>query len=156
MKPDTCSHGESVVQAARTGKWSDELMGHVAKCDSCRESSRVARWMMDLAETVESESVPLPDPHLVWLKAQIQRRSRDTERALLPIRVANVLSVLGLGTVLASLPREGWIAISESLARASTMVSELPSLQFPSSLTTLWIALAIPVVFLLLFAFSEA
>ena len=156
MKLDSCARAESVVQAARTGRWSDEIAAHVAKCVSCRQSSRVVRWMIELAETVDSGAGPLPDPELIWLKARILRRSQGPRRALLPIRIASVLSVLGLGAVLASLPREGWSTIPEWLARAGALASELPSLQFPSSLTTLWIPAGLLAIVVVLFTASEA
>ena len=154
MKPDTCTHGESVVQAARTGRWGDELATHVAKCDACRESARVARWMFELAEAADPGPDSLPDPHLVWLKARIQRRSEDQRRALLPIRIASVLSAIGMGAVLALLPREVWRSAQAWLANGNTLVSELPNLPLP--LAMLWIPAGILVLIVLLIIGSDA
>ena len=156
MKTAPCPHGESAVQAARTGKWSDELAAHVAKCISCRESSRVARWMTELAETVPAGSPPFPDPQLIWLKAQIRRRSKGLERVLLPIKIGSVLTAIGLGVILTSLPREVWSSVYEWLTSASTLVSELLNLMPLSPLTTLWVPAGILVILLLLFIASEA
>ena len=156
MKPYPCTHGESVVQAARTGRWGDELTTHVAKCDACRESARVARWMFELAEAVDPGPGSLPDPHLVWLKARIQRRSEDQRRALLPIRIASVLSAIGMGGILASLPREVWRSAQAWLTSGNTLVSELPNLPLPLALATLWIPAAILVLIVLLITGSEA
>ena len=61
-----------------------------------------------------------------------------------------------MGAVLASLPREGWSTIPEWLARAGALASELPSLQFPSSLTTLWIPAGLLAIVVVLFTASEA
>ena len=135
MNTAPCPHGESTVRAARTGKWSDELTAHVAKCISCRESSRVARWMTELAETAPSGSAPFPDPQLVWLKAQIRRRSEGPERALLPIKIGSVLTALGLGVMLASLPGEVWSSAYEWLTSGIALVSELPNLMPLAPLT---------------------
>lgn len=156
MKPDPCPHGDSTVRAAATGRWSDELTAHVVQCDSCRESAGVARWMFELAETVDARSAPLPDPHLIWLKARIRRRSQASRRALLPIKIASVLSAIGLSAILARLPTEAWSSVQGWLTSASSLVSELPNLPFPSPLATLWIPAGLLVILLLLLTASEA
>ena len=156
MKRDTCPRGKSVVRAARTGRWRDELTTHVAKCDACRESARVARWMFELAEAVDPGPDSLPDPHLVWLKARIRRRSQRSRRALLPIRIASVLSAIGLGALLALLPRETWRSVQGWLASGNTLVSELPNLPLSPPLATLWIPAGVLVLIVLLFTGSEA
>lgn len=154
MKPEPCTHGKSVVQAARTGRWGDELAAHARECPSCRESARVARWMFELAKAADLGPDSLPDPHLVWLKARIQRRSEDQRRALLPIRIASVLSAIGMGAVLALLPREVWRSAQAWLADGNTLLSELPNLPLP--LAMLWIPAGILVLIVLLISGSEA
>ena len=131
MNTAPCPHGESTVRAARTGKWSDELTAHVAKCISCRESSRVARWMTEpnfrrwrRLCCVDSAG-----------KAQIRRRSEGPERALLPIKIGSVLTALGLGVMLASLPGEVWSSAYEWLTSGIALVSELPNLMPLAPLT---------------------
>ncbi len=155
MKPDACPHGESTIRAARTGRWSDELTAHVAACISCRNSSRLARWMIELAETADAESRPLPDPHLIWLKAQIRRRSEDLEHALLPIKIGGALSAIGVAAILASIPRETWSWTYEWVMIGSTLVSGLPNLLSLSPIITPWIAAGLLVI-VLLFAASDA
>lgn len=143
MMYDPCPRGDSTVRATRTGEWSDELAAHVAECAACRESGRLVRWLTELAEKVHAECGPLPDPHLVWLKAGITGRSRRLARALLPIRVASTLTAAGLGAVAGHLGSRGWNSVGEWLASASTFVPELPDLPVSSFLTTLLIAGAI-------------
>ena len=154
MIPDPCPRGDSTVRAARTGEWSDDLAAHVGECAACRESADLVRWLTELAEKVDAECSPLPDPHLVWIKAGITGRSRRFERALLPIRIASALTAAGLGAVVGYLGTRDWNSIDGWLASTSTLVPELPDLPVPSLLATLWIPVAI--LFLLLISTTEA
>ena len=143
MMSDPCFHGESAARAARTGEWSDELAAHAAECVSCRESDRLVRWLTELAERVDAECTPLPDPHLIWLKAGIPGQSRSLARALLPIRIASPVAAAGLGAIVGHLGTRGWNVKSEWLASAGPLVPELPDLPGPYFLATLLIAVAI-------------
>ena len=156
MMPESCPHERSAARAARSGRWSDELAAHLADCVSCRESSQVARLMDGLAEEVDSRLPPLPDARRVWLQARLLRRSRRSDRALLPIRIASVLAAIGSGAVLASLPGMDWNLSLEWLTNAITASSELPDLLLSLPLTALWVPAAIVAIFLLLVTASEA
>lgn len=145
MKPDPCPREESTIRAVRTESWSDELTAHLEKCVSCRASSRVVRWVIELADSVGSAAPSPPDAHLVWLRAHIRRRSRESARALRPIKIWSALSVIGLGAFLATVPSETWNSVSERL--------DLLSFSPP---TTLWIQAGILVILLFLFTASEA
>ena len=155
MKPPPCPHAESAVRAARTKGWSEELTAHVERCVSCRASAHVVRWMIELAASVASPPAPLPDPHLIWLKAQIRRRSKDWGRALLPIKICGALSALGLGAGLASVPSEFWSRTYEWLASAGALASGLPSLlSLPPA--TPWVQAGALVILLIVLITSEA
>ena len=156
MMPESCPQERSAAQAGSGGRWNDELAAHLEGCVPCRESSRVARWMAALAEGLDSRLPPLPDPRLVWLQARILGRSRHSDRALLPIRIAGALAAIGSGGVLASLPGVGWNLNWEWLTNAMTALPELPDLLPPIPLTALWIPAAIVAGCLLLFTWNEA
>ena len=83
-------------------------------------------------------------------KAQIRRRSKGPERALLPIKIGSVLTALGLGVMLASLPGEAWSSVYEWPTSGIALVSELPNLMPLAPLTTLWVPAGILVVLPLL------
>lgn len=151
---EPCPRGDSMVRATRTGGWTDELAAHVAECRSCRESDRLVRWLMELARKVDADSAPLPDPHLIWLKARIPGGLRDLERALLPIRVASAVLAAGLGAVLGHLGTRGWSSMGEWLAGGGTLIRELPGLPVTVLPAILWIAIA--VLLPLLLATTEA
>jgi peptidoglycan/LPS O-acetylase OafA/YrhL len=73
----------------------------------------VPRWMASLAAE-KSANAPLPDPHLVWLKAQLEERREQRERALRPIAIAQkvavvLLTLLGVAVLMAAVPLvENW------------------------------------------------
>ncbi len=79
MKHTECPPEEKVLEAVRSGDWEESLRSHVHQCVSCEEIASTAEWMQSLAASAESES-PLPDPELVWLKAQISRQQASRER----------------------------------------------------------------------------
>ena len=156
MMTDPCPRGESVIGAARAGRWSDELTAHVARCDSCRESSTAIRWMIEFGQTVDSAPAPLPDPYLIWLRARIRMRSEDSGPALLPIWIAGAASAIGSGAIVASLPTEAWRSLQEWLTSAGIPGWEFPGLVSPGPLAIAWMPAAVLLMLLLLFTVSEA
>ena len=156
MMPDPCSREESVLEAARARRWSDELTAHVARCDSCREAGTAIRWMVELGQTADSGQAPLPDPRLIWLKARIRRRSEASWRTLLPIGIACGASAIGLGVIIAPLPGNAWRSLREWLTGAGIAGWELPSLASPGPLAIAWTPAALLLMLLLLFTASEA
>ena len=153
---DPCPRGESVIEAARAGRWSDELAAHVARCVSCSESGTAIRWMVELGQTVDSGPAPLPDPYLIWLKARIRMRSEESWRPLLPIGIACGVSAVGLGAIVARFSTEAWRSLQEWLASAGIPGWELPSLASPGPFAIAWMPAAVLLMLLLLFAASEA
>ncbi len=161
---DSCPGAESVFEAARAGRSSEELAAHVARCDSCRESSTTIRWMIELGQTVDSGTVPLPDPGLIWLRARIRKRSEESWRTLLPIAIACGASAIGLGAmvarlpgpILAGLPMEAWRSLQEWLTSAGIPGWEFPGLVSPGPFAIAWMPAAILLMLLLVFTASEA
>lgn len=156
MIADPCPREEAVMEAARAGRWSDELTAHVARCDSCREAGTAIRWMIELGQTMDSGTALLPDPGLIWLKARIRRRSEDSWRTLLPIVIACGASAVGLGAVVAPLPTAAWRSLQAWLASAGIPGWELPSLAPPGPLAIAWMPAAILLMLLLVVSASEA
>lgn len=156
MMPEPCPGAESVFEAARAGRSSDELTAHVARCDSCRESSTAIRWMIELGQTVDSGTARLPDPGLIWLKARIRKRSEESWRTLLPIGIACGAAAIGLGAIVARLPTEAWRSLQEWLTSAGIPGWEFPGLVSPGPLAIAWLPAAVLLMLLLLFTASEA
>jgi len=99
MKPAKCQSEKPILRESRLGLLSDSTQDHLAACDSCSTALRVDRLLQsDASQTPALEQ--LPDPTIVWWRSQQQARLLQTERATLPIRLAErlalVLGALGL------------------------------------------------------------
>src|SRR4029450_1131838 len=102
MIEELCPMEASVLLARRTGQWTETQETHVADCASCQELLKVAGFMNGIADNLRRDPA-LPDPALVWLKAQwIEREERQrrhlartaVRRALMQASVALVLLLL--------------------------------------------------------------
>lgn len=88
-----CRLEADVIRAAEEGSWTDALRRHVAECADCEAASAVARWMSDFSRVDERKHI-LPDPTVLWLKAQIMRGATGVERASKPMTVAQIAAYL--------------------------------------------------------------
>lgn len=97
MSDHFCEHESAVIRAARSGKWEESLRSHAQACLVCAEALHVHAAMISL---MNSEQIPpIPDPKLIWLKAQFaerQRRSTIITR-ITAVAYAALLGTLGLG-----------------------------------------------------------
>src|SRR5262245_33503096 len=69
MIEELCPMEASVLLARRTGQWTEMHERHIADCANCRELLKVAGFMNGIADSLRRDP-SLPDPVLVWLKAQ--------------------------------------------------------------------------------------
>lgn len=81
MSDTGCPYEEDVVAAARSGEWSSELAAHRDGCLTCAELTLVTAALTEDAEMLKDESLALPDPALIWMRAQLARREHDYQRA---------------------------------------------------------------------------
>ena len=109
MSGRICAQETDVARAVRTGEWSAALQGHLRDCASCRSVREAASWMQALAPAAQAPSQGqdgLPDPQILWLRAQFSERQAAAERAQKMaqwVEVACVAAVCaGLGIWLAS------------------------------------------------------
>jgi amino acid permease len=97
MSDQFCEHESAVIRAARTGKWDKSLQSHAQTCPVCAEAMRVHAAMSSL---IKHEQIPpIPDPKLIWLKAQFaerQRRSTIITR-IAAVAYAALIGALGFG-----------------------------------------------------------
>lgn len=97
MSDQFCEHESAVIRASRSGKWEESLRSHASTCPICSEAMQV---YAAIASLINSEQIPpIPDPKLVWLKAQFAERQR---RSAIITRIASVayaalIGALGLG-----------------------------------------------------------
>ena len=83
MSHTGCSEESAVARAIRSGEWNDGLEAHVRGCGTCRSVRQAAQWMQGLAPAsqLEAGQANLPDPQVLWLRAQLSERHAAAERA---------------------------------------------------------------------------
>ena len=80
-----CSQQPDMLAAAADGReLSATFSAHLASCASCREQVDAAVFVCGLAATPDAAH-PLPDPAVIWWKAQLLRRWQAERAASAPI-----------------------------------------------------------------------
>ena len=84
MSHTRCSEESAVARAVRSGEWNESLDVHVRSCGTCHSVRQAAQWMQALAPESQlgaREQTNLPDPQVLWLRAQISARQAAAECA---------------------------------------------------------------------------
>jgi len=84
MSRRSCLQESDVARAVRTGEWSEALQAHLRDCATCRSVREAASWMQALAPAAAAPAQgrdDLPDPQILWLRAQFSERQAAAERA---------------------------------------------------------------------------
>jgi predicted anti-sigma-YlaC factor YlaD len=85
MTNRACTEEPDVLIAAASGRaLSASLAAHLASCPSCREQVDAVAFVRGLAETPDAAHL-LPDPGVIWWKAQLLRRWQAERAASAPI-----------------------------------------------------------------------
>jgi predicted anti-sigma-YlaC factor YlaD len=80
-----CDKQPALLEAAAAGHETDSAVAdHLAACPTCREAVEAVCWMRRMSETI-AEPHALPNPDLIWWKAQLLRRWEADRRASAPI-----------------------------------------------------------------------
>lgn len=109
MSTKECPFELAVIKATRNGQWSRDLRAHASGCYACDDAVRVAVWMGSAATRL-ARTQTLPDPTYLWLRAEIERRTREAS-AVSRLRVSVlalfclIVGLLGGAAVLAVLPK---------------------------------------------------
>jgi hypothetical protein len=80
MSHTSCSQESAVARAVRSGERSESLEGHLRECAVCRGVQQTARWMQALSPSAQPQN-DLPDPQILWLRAQLSQRQAAAEQA---------------------------------------------------------------------------
>ena len=105
-----CRHEPEVLRAAQEDRWTDALRRHLLECEECVAAAAVAPWMTRFARIGDREHI-LPDPQIVWLKAQLLRGSAEVARVARPIQLAQLVAYLVVAGGWATLLTWKWNAI---------------------------------------------
>jgi predicted anti-sigma-YlaC factor YlaD len=85
MTQHACTNEPDMLSAAADGRQvSAELEAHLQSCPSCREQVEAIAFVRGLADTSDAPH-PLPDPAVIWWKAQLLRRWQAERVASAPI-----------------------------------------------------------------------
>lgn len=112
MNDDTCRYERDVLVAAEEDRWTDALRMHAAECPDCAAAASVAPWMDRFAKISDREHI-LPDPSIVWLKAQLLRGAADVARASRPMNVFQLVAYLVVAGGWAALLTWKWEAVQQ-------------------------------------------
>ncbi|HEX7192740.1 MAG TPA: hypothetical protein VF381_14325 [Thermoanaerobaculia bacterium] len=96
------------------GRWTDSLRAHVAQCADCEAAMLVSPQMKELA-AIDMREHPLPDPQVVWLKAQLLRNTMAVERASRPLKIFQVISYVAVAAGWTTVLAWKWSAIQALL-----------------------------------------
>ena len=80
-----CPEHDEILRAAAEGRdCPAALRAHLASCPSCRDQAEAAAFVRGLADVTEMHH-HLPEPAVVWWKAQLARRWQAERAAAAPI-----------------------------------------------------------------------
>ena len=105
-----CRYEAGVLRAAQDDAWSDALRRHLGECDECVATASVAPWMSRFARISDREHV-LPDPQIVWLKAQLIQGPAEVARVSRPMNVLQLVAYLVVAGGWAALLTWKWDAV---------------------------------------------
>lgn len=115
----SCRHEREVVRAAKEDRWTDALRAHVAECADCAEAAAVAPWLGRFAGISDREHI-LPDPAIVWLKAQILQGTADISRVSRPMTFVQLVAYLVVAAGWAGVLTWKWDAVESLMRRFTT------------------------------------
>lgn len=105
-----CRYESHVLTAVADDRWTDALREHLAVCDECTATTAAAPWMLEMAGDDAREHA-LPDPSIIWLKAQLLRTTTTVERVSRPITSMQIASYLIVAACWAALLTWKWNAL---------------------------------------------
>ena len=105
-----CRFEADMLRAARDDHWTDSLRNHLAECDECVATASVAPWMTRFARISDREHI-LPDPQIVWLKAQLLQNAADVARVSRPMNILQLVAYLVVAGGWAGLLTWRWDAV---------------------------------------------
>lgn len=106
----SCPFERDVLLAAREDRWSDSLRRHLADCEDCVAAAAAAPWMSRFARVGDRQH-PLPNPQIVWLKAQLLQGSADVARVSRPMNFAQLIAYLIVAAGWTALLTWKWAAV---------------------------------------------
>lgn len=110
-----CAHETNVLHAAAEDGWTDVLRGHVSECADCAAAAAAAPWMSRFSRISDREHI-LPDPSIVWLKAQLMRGTADAARIARPLTIVQLVAYFVVASGWAALLTWKWSTVHSWIA----------------------------------------
>jgi hypothetical protein len=120
----------------RSGQDDPELRAHLEGCETCRQDAEIAAWMIELAG-LPVDSARLPDPGMLWWKAQLLQRWDAQRRAAEPIEQGQRFQVWVGAAASAALLYWLWPEAQAWIGRLASTDLTVLAPSSPGSLTTL-------------------
>lgn len=115
MRESNCPYEKEVRRAALESRWSRAVRDHARSCRDCKELSLVLSGMQTLAAE-PAEPPALPDPYLVWLKAQLLERQASFDQHSQPFVLLEWLAQAAVPACLALWLVWKWSAVETALS----------------------------------------
>ncbi|HYM63022.1 MAG TPA: hypothetical protein VEZ11_19195 [Thermoanaerobaculia bacterium] len=112
---EACPFETNAIRAARENRWSEALREHVRGCADCAEAAELAPWMHRFASMEDREHI-LPDPSIVWLKAQLLEGRIAAERISRPMTQIQMAAYVVVAGCWAALLTWKWNTLEQWLA----------------------------------------
>lgn len=128
-----CLQETHVLHAAESNEWTASLREHVAECEPCAAAANVAPWMDRFAK-IDARSHALPDPTVVWLKAQLLRTATVVDRVARPMNMFQIVCYVAVAAGWAALLTWKWSAFQAwiSAMTSARIFAGDPGLSVPS------------------------
>lgn len=128
MKSQFCVHEDAVAAAATSGVWTPELRAHRDGCMTCAELTLVVAALAADAEQLADEVIPLPDPGVIWFRAQLAQREHNFRRATRAIVWVQRLAVAVVAAIGLAFAPGLWTLIGKFVAglNLGSAAAELP------------------------------
>ncbi|HJQ38820.1 MAG TPA: hypothetical protein VKB93_16920 [Thermoanaerobaculia bacterium] len=105
-----CPHETNVMHAAAEDRWTESLRAHVSECADCAAAAAAAPWMTRFSRISDREHI-LPDPSIIWLKAQLMQGTIDAARATRPMTIVQLVGYVIVASGWAGLLTWKWNAV---------------------------------------------
>jgi hypothetical protein len=94
MNRSICEREEQTAAAVLYGAIDSEVTSHAQRCTACSDILLVGEFLRNDGTLADGEKNALPDPGLIWGKAQQIAAQRAVRLALRPIRIMTALACL--------------------------------------------------------------
>lgn len=109
---ESCRNEPLVIRAAAENRWTEALRTHAASCSDCSAAAEVAPFMARMSRVDVRQHV-LPDPAVIWLKAQLFGGNEALDRVTQPMNVAQIVSYVFIAAGWAGLLMWKWTDVEQ-------------------------------------------